>query len=154
MAEPIPYAYKALFMTKKETQDGRNLGLKFVLENKNRWEDIANTTYELQTYDKGTSQIVHNSKLYMVHRDFIFVDSAERVFLCKCYESEVDTYVEPTSEDGSEEETFQPDVIYQGGKYDYLTESTKDKESNESSSEETENTETVEESNEDSDVSE
>lgn len=118
MADPIPYAYKALYLTKDETKDGRNLGLKFVLENKDRWEDIDNSTYELQTYDKGTSQIVHENKLYMIHRDFIFVDNAERVFLCKCYEAEVDTYVESTESD--EDEGYTPDSIKIAGQYDYL----------------------------------
>lgn len=137
MTEPIPYACKALYLTKEETRNGRNLGLRFVLENKDRWEDIADTTYELQTYDKGTSQIVHNNKLYMVHRDFIFVDSAERVFLCKCYEADVDTYVEKTE---IEEEVFKPNPIEVAGQYDYLTEkktdeSTENEEPDESESE-------------------
>ena len=114
MTEPAPYTYKALYLTKDETKDGKNLGLKFVLKNKDRWEDISHSTYELQTYDKGCSQVVHNNKLYMIHRDFIFVDTQERVFLCKCYDAEVDTYNESDAK-----EEVKP-VVKVNGKYDYL----------------------------------
>ena len=132
MADPVPYTYKVLYLTKDETKDGKNLGLKFVLENKDRWEDISHSTYELQTYDKGTSQVVHNNKLYMVHRDFIFVDTKERVFLCKCYEAEVDTYVESDTA----EDTVKP-VVKVHGKYDYLDQNMIE-DSGEKSEEETE----------------
>ena len=113
MADPVPYTYKALYLTPEESRDGKNFGLKFAMENKDRWEDISDTTYELQTYDRGLTQLVHENKVYMIQRDFVFVDYKERLYILKCFNSKDDEYVENTGSESEETEGKEkPTVIY------------------------------------------
>lgn len=120
MADPVPYTYKALYLTPEESRDGKNFGLKFAMENKDRWEDISDTTYELQTYDRGLTQLVHENKVYMIQRDFVFVDYKERLYILKCFNSKDDEYVENTGSESEETEGKEkPTVIYHE-KYDDL----------------------------------
>ena len=120
MADPVPYTYKALYLTPEESRDGKNFGLKFAMENKDRWEDISDTTYELQTYDRGLTQLVHENKVYMIQRDFVFVDDKERLYILKCFNSKDDEYVENTGSESEETEGKEkPTVIYHE-KYDDL----------------------------------
>ena len=124
MADPVPYTYKALYLTPEESHDGKKFGLKFAMENKDRWEDISDTTYELQTYDRGLTQLVHENKVYMIQRDFVFVDTKERLYILKCFNSKDDEFVEDTGSEGDSdsEETEnkeKPTVTYHE-KYDDL----------------------------------
>ena len=147
MAEPVPYTYKALYMTREETKHSSNFGLKFVMENKDRWEDISDTTYELQTFDRGITNIVHENKVYMIHRDFVFVDTQERVFLLKHYDAGIDYVEEGTSDsEGTEEEVKEIDyTVIHKEKYDYMDQNKlKDEESEEETPEDSEETEVTE----------
>lgn len=118
MADPVPYTYKALYLTPEESHDGKKFGLKFAMENKDRWEDISDTTYELQTYDRGLTQLVHENKVYMIQRDFVFVDTKERLYILKCFNSKDDEYVEDAGSEDTEN-TEKPTVTYHE-KYDDL----------------------------------
>lgn len=140
MADPVPYTYKALYLTPEESHDGKNFGLKFAMENKDRWEDISDTTYELQTYDRGLTQLVHENKVYMIQRDFVFVDTKERLYILKCFNSKDDEYVEET------ENTEKPTVTYHE-KYDDL-------DMNKINAKESEVDESVEETTEDETLTE
>ncbi len=90
MATESNFSYKALVLTPKESNDGRCLGLNFAMKNESRWVSIAGTEYELQTCDRGVTNLVIDNKVCMIHRDFIMVDKKVRLFVCKCFNSEVD----------------------------------------------------------------
>ena len=93
-----PYSYKALFLTREDAKIGNNFGYNFVKNNQNKWVDIANSTYELQTYNKGTSEVVYNDVVYTVHKDFILLQDAVRVFVCIPTGRSSDIYVQSNTE--------------------------------------------------------
>lgn len=79
--------YKLLPLTLEETnRGGKCLGLTFAMANKDRWVDISYAPYELQTYDRGFSNVVYKDKVYMIHRDFIFVEEGIRLYIGKFYD--------------------------------------------------------------------
>ena len=90
MATESNFSYKALVLTPQESNDGRCLGLNFAMKNESRWVSIAGTEYELQTCDRGVTNLVIDNKVCMIHRDFIMVSKKVRLFVCKCFNSEVD----------------------------------------------------------------
>ena len=90
MATESNFSYKALVLTPQESNDGRCLGLNFAMKNESRWVSIAGTEYELQTCDRGVTNLVIDSKVCLIHRDFIMIDKKVRLFVCKCFNSEVD----------------------------------------------------------------
>lgn len=90
MATESNFSYKALVLTPQESNDGRCLGLNFAMKNESRWVSIAGTEYELQTCDRGVTNLVIDDKVCMIHRDFIMINKKVRLFVCKCFNSEVD----------------------------------------------------------------
>ena len=90
MATESNFSYKALILTPQESNNGNCLGLKFAMENESRWISITGTEYELQTCDRGVTNLVIDNKVCMIHRDFIMIDKKVRLFVCKCFESAVD----------------------------------------------------------------
>lgn len=140
--ESIPYSYKILFLTKEESANGNNLGLKFLMKNKSRWVDIEDASYELQTWDRGTSVVVYQGKVYTVYKDFIFLETAERVFIGITHDAEVDKYYPNEKEPDVNNQT-----IIGKGKYDYLLERDNE-ESEETEDEETDSEQKVTETEE------
>ena len=90
MATESNFSYKALLLTPQESNDGKCLGLKFAMQNESRWKSIAGCEYDLQTYDRGITNLLIDNKVYIIHRDFILYNKKVRLFVCKCFDSEVD----------------------------------------------------------------
>lgn len=111
MAEAAPYTYKALFLSKEDSRNSKNFGYKYLMEHQSEFVDISDSTYELQTYDRGTTQMVYEGKVYMIHKDFVFLEKAERVFLMVTYDAEIDAYVESGDSEETEETTEDVTII-------------------------------------------
>ena len=90
MATESNYIYKALLLTRKESINGNCLGLKYAIKKESEWKDITGCEYELQTCDRGVTNLVIDNKVYMIHRDFIMFDKGVRLFICKSFDAEVD----------------------------------------------------------------
>lgn len=91
MAEATALRYMILPLTAKETAEGAmNFGLLFARKNKDRWIDVSEMTYELQTYDKGFTYIVLDDIVYMIHRDFLLSDEKVRLYIGKRFDHDTD----------------------------------------------------------------
>lgn len=102
MAEAAPLTYYILPLTKEETlKGGPSFGLKSVMEKKDRWVNVDYASYEMQTYDRGYTTVVYQNKLYFFQRDFILLDTKERVFLLVTRDSELDK-IEDMNEDSND----------------------------------------------------
>ena len=109
MATESNYTYKALLLTRKESIDGNCLGLKYAIKKESEWKDITGCEYELQTCDRGVTNLVIDNKVYMIHRDFIMFDKGVRLFICKSFDAEVDK-IEVVDETESDENKINNDT--------------------------------------------
>lgn len=77
----MPMHYMLFPLTAEESMTAKHWGWKFVSEHRDRCVNVDTSNYELQTYDRGWTQIVYNNTVYHIERDFIDVDNFERIFV-------------------------------------------------------------------------
>ena len=92
MAEAAnPMEYYILPLSKEEHKKGGVAhGYKYVKEHEDRWVLFNGSNYELQTYDRGYTQVVYENKVYMIIKDYIIIDENKRVFVLGTVDAEVD----------------------------------------------------------------
>lgn len=79
--EVVPMSYRFLPLSKTESLNAKHWGLKFALENEDRWINVNASNYELQTYDRGTTYVVLEGVAYAIARDFVFIDKNVRLLV-------------------------------------------------------------------------
>lgn len=103
-----PMEYYILPLSKEEHMKGGVAhGFKYVKEHENDWVLFNGSNYELQTYDRGYTQVVYENKVYMIIKDYIIIDENKRVFVLGTLDTEVDRIKseEKVEETQSEENT-------------------------------------------------
>ena len=101
-----PMDYYIFPLTKEEHKKGGVAhGFKFVKNNESRWILVNDSNYELQTYDRGYTQVVYENKVYMVIKDYIIIDENKRVFVLGTLDTEVDRIESAENTEESTEKT-------------------------------------------------
>jgi hypothetical protein len=77
----IAVKYYLFPMTEQEALKATNMGWRFIMNNESRLIEFEKLGEELNTYDKGTSSIVYNNKVYRIHKDYTDVSNSRRIWL-------------------------------------------------------------------------
>lgn len=75
------------FLPKSASQMDR--GFKNALANKSSWEEYNFPVDDINTYDRATTMVVKDDKVYEVFKDYVNVTDAYRVYIC--VESDLET---------------------------------------------------------------
>lgn len=68
-------------LTFKEQDNPANKGYRYALENKSRWIDMGEAKDEVNTYDKGTTNLVYKNVVYNIFKDYVSIDENYRVYI-------------------------------------------------------------------------
>ena len=68
-------------LTEEETKDPNKLGYGYALKNQSRWIASADLG-EVNTYDRGTTHIVYDGHAYMIHKDYVDLESMWVAIVC------------------------------------------------------------------------
>lgn len=69
-------------LTEEESMDPCCLGWAYAKEHEDRWV-LSEGMKEVNTYDKGTTHIVHENKVYIMHKDYVDITANKRVYVGK-----------------------------------------------------------------------
>lgn len=69
-------------LTEEESMDPCCLGWAYAKEHEDRWV-LSEGMQEVNTYDKGTTHIVHENKVYIMHKDYVDITANKRVYVGK-----------------------------------------------------------------------
>lgn len=77
-------------ITREEAEKPNSCGYGFIQLHPERLIE-TNDLIEINTYDKGTSMVVHDGVVYNVHKDYVDLTNHRRIYLCieKKYGNEV-----------------------------------------------------------------
>lgn len=73
--------YYLMPLTNKEKNDLNCKGYKFAINNRDRWVAIDDVKDEINTYDRGTTVLVHDDVVYDIFKDYINIDEQYRVYI-------------------------------------------------------------------------
>ena len=68
-------------LTFKEQDNPSNKGYRYALENKSRWIDMGEAKDEVNTYDRGTTNLVYKNVAYNIFKDYVNIDEKYRVYI-------------------------------------------------------------------------
>lgn len=76
--------YMLMPLTAEETKAGGEcLGARYAIEHKDRWINVNDLIFELQTYDRGYTSVRIDGITYIIHQDVLENDLAVRLFIGK-----------------------------------------------------------------------
>lgn len=70
-------------LTKEESQNAIMTGWRYVYNHQDRLVEVSDLGYEVNTYDKGTTRIVYNDKVYVIYKDFTDIINHKRIWVAK-----------------------------------------------------------------------
>lgn len=73
--------YYLMPLTNKEKNDLECKGYKFAINNIDRWVDLGDVKDEINTYDRGTTVLVHDDIVYDIFKDYVNIDEKFRVYI-------------------------------------------------------------------------
>lgn len=88
-------------LTVEESRDARNCGLAFALKNRDRWVDIEPIRESFNTYDKGTTVMVHEGAVYNIFKDYNDIQEGYRLYIGRNLNLDYDKIEEESDEDES-----------------------------------------------------
>ena len=65
----------------KEQENPANKGFRYALENKSRWVEMGEAQGEVNTYDRGTTNLVYKKVAYNIFKDYVSIDENYRVYI-------------------------------------------------------------------------
>lgn len=73
--------YYLFLLTKAESEDGNKKGFAYAKKKQSSWIEISDKE-PLVTYDRGSTHIVYDDKVYHIYKDYINFKENYRVFVC------------------------------------------------------------------------
>lgn len=74
--------YYLMPLTIEESKDSvKKQGYGYAVQHKDRWITIDNVKDEINTYDRGTTVLVYNDRVYQIKIDFTNINDNYRVYI-------------------------------------------------------------------------
>lgn len=68
-------------LTFEEQEIAANKGYRYAIQNKKRWVELGEAEGEINTYDRGTTNLVYKNVVYNIHKDYVNIDEQYRVYI-------------------------------------------------------------------------